>query len=122
MGDSLRYTTVESSMFILEQLYDDEAESSFFDCEVYVPLRQEDSVEEGIATIYVERMRTRGHSYTLANDERIYRTRARTPAMNDLFDVDIIVHALQFDLTGATVVVSSQIYEIRRKFVTEKAE
>lgn len=120
MGDSLRYTTVESSMYIIEQLYDYAAESSFFDCEVYVPLRQEDSVVEGIATIYVERMHMRNHSYVLANDERIYRTRARTPAMNDLFDIDIIVHALQASLTGATVVVSSQIYEIRRKFLALK--
>jgi hypothetical protein len=119
MGDSLRYTTVESSRAILEELYASSEETPFFPCEIHIPIRRKDRVDDGTATIYINRMRHTAHAYELANDERIYRTEARTSPDGELFDIDVMIHSRQSTLVGATVVASPRIYKIVENMILD---
>lgn len=119
MSDSLRYTTVDTSRTVLEQLYAAD-ESSVFACRVYVPVRHLDSVEDTTVTIYVERKRHAPHDFEMVNDDRVYRTRARLTPGGQSFGIDIILHGRQFSTSGATILVSSGVYRQVENYVLDQ--
>lgn len=120
MGDSLRYTTVDSSRAILAQLYIDDKENPFFPCEIRVSIRHKDSTEETTKTLYIERMGHNAHSHENINGERSYRTRARIVPNGEPFDVEITIHAQQFDTAGATIIPSRrEVYKVIENHVLD---
>ena len=112
MSESLRYKTVESGRFVLEQLYLNNREEPFFTCEIMVPIRQADTVDEGTLQLDLKRVYDNRHSYELANGDRAYRTHARFTGDTWEFDVDVIIRSRQADLVGATISMSGKALEI----------
>lgn len=119
MSDSLRYDTVETGRAIFEQLYAVD-ESPLFPCQLYVPMRRLDSVEDITVTIHVERKHDDPHDFKMVNDDRLYRTRARLTPQGEPFSIDIILHVRNFDTAAATILVSRQVYKIVEDFVLDQ--
>lgn len=115
MGISLRYETVESGRFVVEQLYLNDREEPEFMCEIKVPIPRPDSVAEGTLILWVRRIYDAPESYTHSNDDRVYRTRAHFTFSDELFDIDIVVYSREAEFTGATVSVSPEANRIIRE-------
>jgi hypothetical protein len=119
MADSLQYITAEPTRAILGQLYADD-ENPVFVCHIHVPERHLDFVEDTIKTIYIERLRDDPHSYKMANEDRIYRTRARVTPQGEPFEIDVVAHGREFSTRGATILVSPEVYRIIEDYVLDR--
>lgn len=116
MSGSLRYRTIESGKFVLEQLYLN-GEESFFTCKINVPSPRLDTVEEGTLMLDLRRMYDKPYAYEDANGDRHYRTRARFHGDTEEFNVDVIIRSRQADFVGATISMAGEALEIFKKFV-----
>lgn len=110
MHDSLRFKTIESSVWVVKELYRRSGNlRSFFKCVVAVSLPGLDVVEDGEVALYVTCLSDQPHSFELANGDRVYRTSARLQPEGSSFPVDVIIRSRQADTACATISVSEEV-------------
>ena len=109
MQDSYRFKTVESSIWVLGELYKDSPEDSSFACAIAVAAAGLDEVRDVELTLYVERIGLRPHSFQMANGDRVYSTRAQLKPDGSWFPVDVVIRARQAEVAPATISVSDEV-------------
>jgi hypothetical protein len=120
MGDSLQYTTVESSNEIVLQLLASSNNSTSFACKVHVSERHLDSVSETIKTIYIDRLIGDHVHLKMVNNDRVYDTFARLTPEGEAFEVNVTIHVRQLATRGATIVVSPALYKLIENYVLDQ--
>lgn len=109
MSRSLRYTTAASGFDVLQGLYAEDDPFPYVVCKVTPAEASEEPGE--IDTLYVLRVDT-PHSFLLANEDRVYSTKASLTPGGELFRVDVIIRSRELRTKPATISVSPDAIDI----------
>lgn len=109
MNGSMRYATIKTSRQILEELHRDNRRQPFFVCDVYVDVMGEDTGEQAVLTLYIERVYERPEDLRSSNGDLYYTTRARLATDGVTFPVTLEIASRQASIASATVSISDEV-------------
>lgn len=110
MRDGLRFTTEESSLYVVRSLT--QASVPTFTIHIPIPNRSEDQVTTVLLPVLVDCIGGLTATFVAANGDRTYRTMGRFEENGKRFELDVTIHSRQADLTGATIALSDAVLSI----------